>query len=257
MEAMPQDLPVMIASQPMSAESLNLSRAERKLMPGPWYHNFSPLGLETPQRGGIYPANQKCKQAILFALIEEALRLCRKRGGSLRGVELFCADGFYGMHAMRLGAESVRGIDLDKKELARARLAAKILGWGEKTAFEREDAFKLKGEYDFCICAGGLYHLEDPARLLSELARKIHGPMVVQTVVSLARTSPDYFETPAPGWTWGSRFSTGRLQDMVAKAGWDILQSTENELTGNDRPEDRGSVYLLCLPASFAKDTTP
>jgi hypothetical protein len=41
---------------------------------------------------------------------------------------------------------------------------------------------------------------------------------------------------------------------MVTHAGWVIVEKSENELTGNDRPEDRGSAYLLCVPPSFVKD---
>lgn len=237
----------------MSSESINLTRAEVDALVEPWYHDFSLFGLKNQQRGGIYPPNQKSKQVILFPLIEEALRLCGKNGAKRRGLELFCADGYYGLYAVRQGADSLRGIDLDKPELAHARLAAKILGWGEKTSFEDEDVYQLTGEYDFCICAGGLYHLTDPARLLSDLSRKIHGPLVVQTVTSLAHTGPDYFETPAPGWTWGSRFSFAYLQTLMAKTGWEIIECAESHLSANERPDDRGSAYLLCVPPSYVQ----
>jgi hypothetical protein len=237
----------------MSPESINLTRAEVDALLEPWYHDFSLLGLKNQQRGGIYPPNQKSKQVILFPLIDEALRLCRQGGGSLRGIELFCADGYYGMYAMRQGAERLRGIDLDKPELAHARLAARIFGWSERTSYEEEDVYKLTGEYDFCICAGGLYHLSDPAKLLADLTGKVHGPLVVQTVTSLAHTGPDYFETPAPGWTWGSRFSYGYLQTLLAKTGWEVIECAESHLSANECPDDRGSAYLLCVPPALVQ----
>src|SRR5580700_5940566 len=112
----------------MSSESFTLTRSELDLLLDPWYHDFSLFGLKTPQRGGIFPANQKCKEPILFSMMEEAVRLCRQRGQGTRGVELFCADGFFGMYAIRLGAEGVRAIDLDDRELNRGRLAARLLG---------------------------------------------------------------------------------------------------------------------------------
>jgi hypothetical protein len=37
---------------------------------------------------------------------------------------------------------------------------------------------------------------------------------------------------------------------MVEAAGWSVVESLTNELTGNTRPEDRGSAYLLCVPAT-------
>ena len=95
---------------------------------------------------------------------------------------------------------------------------------------------------------GGLYHISSPASLLQNLRSRVTGPLVIQTVYSLAKTAPDYFETPAPGWTWGCRFSHQRLLDMVRQAGWKILEESTNELKGNQRPEDRGSAYLLTMP---------
>jgi hypothetical protein len=67
----------------------------RRLMRTPWYHDFSELGIQTPQRDGIYPANQPPKVQVLFPCIRRAVALC-KAGGSCRAVELFCADGLYG-----------------------------------------------------------------------------------------------------------------------------------------------------------------
>jgi hypothetical protein len=69
----------------------------------------------------------------------------------------------------------------------------------------------------------------------------------------LARTKPDYFETPAPGWTWGSRFSYGCLQGFLTRAGWEIIEATQSDLAGNERPDDRGSAYLLCVPPSYVQ----
>jgi hypothetical protein len=69
--------------------------------------------------------------------------------------------------------------------------------------------------------------------------------LIVQTVVTLATEDDNYFETPAPGWTWGSRFSYGFLRREITKRGYRIVDTDRNVLTGNDRPEDRGSAYFL------------
>lgn len=209
-----------------------------------WYHDFSILGLKTRQRPGIYAPNQRCKQEHLFRYISEAIRLCKKKAD---GVELFCADGFYANYAIQAGADRMHGVDLDKNELEHARLITGLLGNAEKIVFEQLDVHDLQGSYDFGICAGGLYHLLDPEVLLGKLARQIRVALVVQTVYSLARGERDYFETPAPGWSWGCRFSLRYLFDMIARTGWTVIEFTTNELAGNERPEDRGSAYVLCV----------
>jgi hypothetical protein len=125
-----------------------------------------------------------------------------------------------------------------------------LLGHEGRAEFRRENVFDVAGVYDFAICAGGLYHVSDPDALVRKLTTNARAAMVVQTVYSLAETSADYFETPAPGQTWGCRFSYGYLLAMLAEAGWTVLEATTNELGGNARPQDRGSAYALCVPRS-------
>lgn len=228
-----------------------LSRTELELLADPWYHNFEVLGFNTPFKPNhwFYRQNQECKQGPLFDLINRAIQLCKIKGETTKGVELFCADGFYSNFALRCGAESIYGIDTDGHEIEKARLMARLLGNSKKAKFEQGDVFGLSGNYDFGICAGGLYHLSDPAALLASLLGKIKVALVIQTVVSIANTSPDYFETPAPGWNWGCRFSYDYLLRIVREAGWIIQDEFRNEFTALDRPEDKGSAYLLCVPA--------
>ena len=78
----------------MYPESVTLSRAEMDLLIEPWCHDFTVLGLKTPQRQGIFPDNQISNQPILFPLIDQAVRLSRLTKNPLRGIELFCAEGF-------------------------------------------------------------------------------------------------------------------------------------------------------------------
>ena len=227
---------------------LVLTRPELDLFVQLWYHDFRPLGLPTPQRWGMFPPNQAAKQEPLFRLIAEAIRLTRNRAGDPTVLELFCADGFYSIYAAQHGATSAHGIDTDPVEIDKARLAAKLLGVAN-VSFAVGDVRTSDARAAIGICAGGLYHLEDPAALLRRLHRQVDHALVVQTVFHIGRTEPGYFETPAPGLTWGSRFSYDHLLAMVESSGWRIQHAERNELTGNDRPEDRGSAYLLCVPA--------
>lgn len=234
----------------MAIRPEELTDEERALLSEPWYHDFEVLGLKTPQKPGIYAPNQTSKQGPLFGLIDRALAELHESGGPTRGVELFCADGFYSNFALLHGAEHMYGLDTDAHEIAKARLITRLLGNASRARFEQKDVFQLEGSFDFAICAGGLYHLSNPADLLSRLASRVRGMLVVQTVFSLAERSPTYFETPAPGWTWGCRFSYKYLLQMIEAAGWRVVDAQHNELKGNSRPEDRGSAYVLCTPQS-------
>jgi len=220
----------------------------------PWYHDFAPLGRPTPQAEGNFRANQQAKQDILFDYIRRAIEMSSVGGVPPRGAELFCADGFYSHFALQAGAAHMTGFDLgdpqsagDPTHLLQARAIGDVLGHTGRAEFIRRDVVEVSGSYDFTICAGGLYHVSDPALLLRRTADYTRRALVVQTAYSLANSAPDYFEAPAPGWTWGSRFSIGYLWRMIEHAGYRIVDSTCNELTGNSRPEDRGSAYALCV----------
>jgi 2-polyprenyl-3-methyl-5-hydroxy-6-metoxy-1,4-benzoquinol methylase len=218
----------------------------------PWYHDFSALGVPTRQAEGIFGPNQRAKQASLFDYIDKAIALA---GPAPTGLELFCADGYYSHYALQRGARHMTGLDLGDEQsaghpiqLRQAAAMTALLGHEGRADFRRENVFDVSGVYDFAICAGGLYHVSEPEVLLRKLVANVRAVMVVQTVYSLAEQAADYFETPAPGQTWGCRFSYGYLVAMLAEAGWTVLESAINELGGNTRPQDRGSAYALCVP---------
>lgn len=229
--------------------TIKLSGSEIALLVDPWYHDFEVLGFKTHQRVTKgYREAQEAKQGPLFEFTAQAITLCRKQGTFVKGVELFCADGFFTNYAIQCGAQEVYGIDIDDRELSKARLITKLLGNSKKVRFDNCDVFGLDGTYDFGICAGGLYHISNPHDLLKLLSTKIKTALVVQTVYSLANESEEYFEAPVPPWTWGCRFSYKYLLQMVKDAGWNVLHASKNELRGNKRLQDRGSAYLLCVP---------
>jgi hypothetical protein len=231
----------------------SLSKQERKVLFQPWYHDFGIFGIKTSLTAKDFWGSQVIKQGPLFDLIKKAIAICKKSGVSkIAGVELFCADGFYAIFALKNGADSMIGIDLNRERdyLSQATLMAKLLGNSDKIKFELADVFKISGTFDFGICAGGLYHISNPQELLKLLRSKIKTALVIQTVYSLADQSPDYFRTPAPveGWSWGCRFSYDYLLKMVKDAGWKTIYATTNVLEVNSDPADRGSAYLLCVP---------
>ena len=50
---------------------------------------------------------------------------------------------------------------------------------------------------------------------------------------------------PADGWTWGSRASYSFFKRAITDCGRNLIDTTRNVLTGNERLEDRGSAYFL------------
>ena len=215
---------------------------------GPLYHSYRLLGAVNEQLPGIYPPNQACKEPILLAYIQWAIAKCRTTLATpVSFAELFCADGYYAMMARRLGATASMGIDNDRDgHLATAVAISRALGLGDVEFRKMEvDAIGSLPPVDIVANVGGLYHVGNPLEVLRKshaLARKY---LIVQSVVSLATQSDTYLEAPAPGWTWGSRWSVQSLDRAMRDTGWDIVDRHFNELEGNDRPEDRGSLYYL------------
>jgi hypothetical protein len=213
---------------------------------GPLYHSYRLLGADNEQLPGIYPPNQACKEPILIAYIQWAIAKCRDTIATpVSFAELFCADGYYAMLARKLGATSSMGIDNDRDgHLAMAPTIAAALGLDVQFMNADVNEADLPG-FDIVANVGGLYHVADPLRILRKSHAMARRFLIVQNVVSLATTDRAYFAAPAPGWDWGSRFSRESFDAAMEATGWDIVDRHFNELEGNSRAEDRGSVYYL------------
>jgi hypothetical protein len=214
----------------------------------PTYHDFSWLGLPTRQIEGIYAPNQRAKAPVIAAYILLAFARLRCHGiDRFSFAEMFCADGFYAMFAGRFGATASVGFDDDRDgHLGAAERISNVLGL-HHVSFEKADVAAIDPARRFSVVAnvGGLYHVDDPIGILEKSYAMAEHFLIVQTVVSLARTEADYFERPAPGWTWGNRFSRAAFDHAIKERGWKVVESCFNILEGNERPEDRGSVYYL------------
>ncbi|MDX1501222.1 MAG: class I SAM-dependent methyltransferase [Thermoanaerobaculia bacterium] len=248
----------------------------------PWYHDFSRLGLSTAfgrrragprevtrrllgwlaalparRRLGLAPArldlglpahtaNQRAKEAVLLPMLADGLS---RVGEPKRALELFCADGYYAAWIARSAPRArVVGVDRAKEQAARAAAARRALQL-RKTSFVVADvnAFVESApvRFDLVFCAGGLYHLDDPHRLLAALRRICHGSLILQSAVTLATDDPRYFVRPAPGWRHGCRFTHACLASWLEALGWEILDHRLGELPANRRLSDRGSSYYL------------
>ena len=194
--------------------------------------------------------NQRHKQGAILPLVEEALTRLAERGvDAPAGLELFCADGYYSCLIASVWPQArMTGVDLDSQHVERAQAAARVLGF-ERLDFVVADVWQYLRQghtFDLALCTGGLYHLEQPWALLALLRPVVTGFLIVQSVVTLQTEDEDYFVSPAPGWRHGSRFTHARLARGLQESGWQIVQRTRNELTGNPRLDDRGASYFLC-----------
>ena len=214
----------------------------------PLYHNYSFFGVNNSQLPGAYALNQKAKSPIITAYIAHALAKSKKKASdSVSFSELFCADGYYAMVAARLGCHSSVGIDNNRdKHFGSASQIADRLGLGHVRFIQQEiepaSAFEPT---DIVANVGGLYHVPCPEEILEMSYGMAEKYLIVQNVVSLATDDENYYESPAPGWTWGNRFSRTSFDKVVRKYCPNIIDHHFNVLEGNGRQEDRGSVYYL------------
>jgi len=215
---------------------------------GPLYHGYSFFGVANEQLPGMYELNQQAKAPIITAYLAYAIAKSRNKATDpVSFIELFCADGYYTMVASRLGCCNSIGIDNNRDgHLQKARHIADRLGIKSVTFTEQE----ITEDADFDAAdvianIGGLYHVNKPREILRLSYEKAKKFLIVQTVVSLASTDENYFEAPAPGWTWGNRYSRESFDKMIHEVCPGVIDCHYNELEGNGRPEDRGSVYYL------------
>ena len=92
---------------------------------------------------------------------------------------------------------------------------------------------------------GGLYHVEEPLKLVLEMRKMLPEYAVIQSVVHEDKEIDDFLVSPAPFWNWGSRFSYGYLRNAILESGYTIIEEDFNLLYLNERVEDRGSAYFL------------
>jgi hypothetical protein len=211
-----------------------------------FYHDFGLLGLDLPQRPGIYAPNQAAKGPVITGYLAFAIGKLKSKGvAPLTVAELFCADAYFSFLARRLGADQSDAFDNDRDgHMAEARHVQATLGG---VTLHNQDVFTIPEDRRASIVlnTGGLYHVGDPLLALDRSYAMCEHYLIVQSVVSLATEDECYFEAPAPNWTWGCRFTYGFLRKAIENRGWRIVDTERNVLTGNDRPEDRGSAYFL------------
>jgi hypothetical protein len=213
-----------------------------------FYHDFSALGLNLPQKKGIFAPNQTAKAPVISGYLLFAIGKLRANDMvPLTVAELFCADAYYSFLARRFGADRCYAFDSNRDGiLPEARYVRSLLKDDAVEIVETEVA-NISPDFraSIVINAGGLYHVEEPLRYLEQSYKMAEQYLIVQSAITIATEDENYFETPAPGWSWGCRFTYGYLEKEIRKRGYKVVDSERNLLRGNDRPEDRGSAYFL------------
>lgn len=241
--------------------SKKLNLRDFKIYRIPWYHNFSSLGFPTPQNKlETYQLNQNLKQGVLFPWIDQALNKLRTGDAQrkLRVLEYFAADSFYGLYALSsdIQSTSLFAVDLGNQSgegssrsfvLEQGRIAAKFLGMEDSFHQINRSVLEIENQCELLLDIGGLYHIEHVDTLIAKSIKTGAKIMIIQTVVHENFEEEAFFVSPAPNWTWGSRFSRNWLRQQVLNAGWNIEKEFFNILELNDRPVDRGSYYLYCV----------
>ncbi len=221
---------------------------------GPLYHNYSAFGAVSIQCKGIFKENQEAKEPIILEYLVDSIaavimKYKHNANSEISFAELFCADGYYAMLAERLGVDTTVGYDNDADPNGFFKMAPKIAEAleMEKVHFEKEDMNNISALPQCSIVAniGGLYHMSNPEEILKKSYEMAKDFLIIQTVVSLENDRADYFISPAPGWSWGSRFSRSSFDCMIKRLGFTVVKQSFNELRGNANLSDRGSIYYL------------
>jgi tRNA (mo5U34)-methyltransferase len=163
--------------------------AERIRDLGPWFHNLVLDGIETAPDHflGDYP-RQKFER---FAAALPA---------DLRGktvLDVGCNAGFYAFEMKRRGAARVVAIDTDRRYLAQARLASRVLGLElELRELDVYRVAELGERFDLVIFMGVLYHLRHPLLALDRLYDHVVGErLLFQSMLrgpAPPEVAPDY-----------------------------------------------------------------
>ncbi len=210
--------------------------------------------------GAEYRLSQEDKESVLFEMLKRAKDEFQNHGGLNLPtmVDLFCADAFYSICALKMDlvAHSV-GVDLEQLSgeggirmglLQQAATIRQLTGLDQRLDLVNGDVMSYQGEYDLCLCAGGLYHINNPATLIARISTLTRKLLIIQTVIpSNVIESEPFFVTPAPHWSWGSRFNRKWLESELAKYGWTMLDADVRPMRANVHDWDKLSLTLLCI----------
>ena len=186
-------------------------------------------------------------------LVDRALATAGPRPNCL---ELFSADGYYSCRIKTLAPRArISGVDLDPAEIRRAETISRRLALDDVTfrvGDARTFAEQADETYDLVLCAGGLYHLSDPARLLQALKRAVRGHLVLQSVVTLETEDPGYLAATREGPTAWLPVHP-RVAPRAARTARLAHRGPGARRAARQSPPSRSRVEFLSVPPSAGR----
>ena len=151
--------------------------------PKAWFTGVEFANARSPVHPGAQwmERNNSYKQALVESWISQVVP-------GRRVLDTFCANGVFSFLCAQEGAKSVTGVDFEPIRIDAANLVARLLadtGHPLDVEFQVGDVYRL-GEtisepFDVVLCLGGLYHIPDPAYVLSQLHRVTGEWLILQT----------------------------------------------------------------------------
>jgi len=234
----------------------------------PWFHDFSALfnintvffrsvavkhiikEILTLMGGKTYhhPRNQESKQEFLIPLLFYAtLQLNRNKKKPTSMCEFFCADCHYSFWVKKYcNIDKIVGYDFSELAIRQAKLMKNLLKLNNMEFFVSDiHEVPTDTKYDIVLNAGGLYHVEDPKKIMDINYEICNKYSIVQTIVTDKTEDPNYFAYPAPDGLHLSRFSQKWMENLIKQYSWKIIFSARNTLHSNKNIHNTGSVYYL------------
>ena len=144
-----------------------------------WFTQVRFRNAESPLHPeAVLSANNTMKQSLVGEWLASEVR-------GKRVLDLFSANGAFAVAAALAGAREVVGVESDPERVRCANFLASTLPAAARPHFLCGDVYRLSEyfaePFDLVLCFGGLYHVGDPAHVLSEIRRVTTGRMILQT----------------------------------------------------------------------------
>jgi tRNA (mo5U34)-methyltransferase len=184
------------ATSPTSATDGELDARVEAL--GPWFHN---LRLPDRSNGHVRWLQTAPRHPLGDFPARFFRRFRRALPRDLTGLSVLdvgCNAGYYAFEMKRRGAARVLAVDHDPRYLEQAALARGVLGLDVE--FRRLEAYHLDDlapeTFDLVLFMGVFYHLRHPLYALEQVARRVRGRLLFQTMERGLSTTggiaPDY-----------------------------------------------------------------
>jgi len=151
--------------------------------PNAWFTQVKFANAVSPrcQEAALLDANHEMKKDLVLPWIRRAVR-------GKRVLDLFSANGAFAIECALAGCQEVVAIEFDEERTRCAQFLAKVLERNGVVPprFYVGDVYNIADRFsqpfDVVLCLGGLYHIADPAYVLTQIRKLlVKGELIVQT----------------------------------------------------------------------------